>query len=119
MLKERYEPKGCQLSVVDNSWVSSGITATGYNNLFYFIFSTSYGAVIWGISTRVIHRVPRYSYGFVVSTKFDPRMDEHRGRETFTSSKGYEEVIGAWSQVVTKVGSSSYLLEAMVLIVCF
>lgn len=69
------------------------------------------GAVIWGMIRRRNCRVLRLSYGFVVSTKFDPQAEEHRGRQTYTSSGGYKKVTGAWSQIAAKVLSLPHLLK--------
>ncbi|KAF8593962.1 hypothetical protein BDV93DRAFT_189709 [Ceratobasidium sp. AG-I] len=87
-LQERYRPKGYRVSPLDNFYSSYNIIADG--------------AVIWGASNNGISPVPRYSYGFIVSARFDPQINEHRGRETYTASAGYEKVVGAWSQIIDK-----------------
>ncbi|KAF8593960.1 hypothetical protein BDV93DRAFT_502306 [Ceratobasidium sp. AG-I] len=85
-LKDRYESQGHQMVLLNDS--SSKAVADG--------------AVIWRVIGRSYRHVLRFSYGFMVSTKFDPEADDHQGRETYASSEGYEKVSGAWSQIVSK-----------------
>lgn len=72
------------------------------------------GALIWGVIHRSNRRVQRFSYGFIVSIKFEPEADDHQGRDTYVSSEGYENVTGAWSQIVSKVLNLSYIFEIAV-----
>ncbi|KAF8598220.1 hypothetical protein BDV93DRAFT_547548 [Ceratobasidium sp. AG-I] len=88
MIKGKFEPKGYQVFLTNDSY-------NAYN-------ATTDGAVIWGATDHSCGRALRFSYGFVVSTMFDPEADEHQGRETYVSSRGYEKVIGAWSQLANK-----------------
>ncbi|KAG9103549.1 hypothetical protein FRC06_010034 [Ceratobasidium sp. 370] len=87
--KSRYEPKGCRITLTnDSSVVSSKAVADG--------------AVIWNTISSVYSRAPRASFGVVVTTTFDPQDSEHRNRIKTISPDGIPRVIGAWCPIVLK-----------------
>ncbi|KAF8598221.1 hypothetical protein BDV93DRAFT_526924 [Ceratobasidium sp. AG-I] len=87
-LQERYRLEGYRVSLLGDSSSAYSMIADG--------------AVLRGVTNHRMSHTTRYSYGFIVSTRFDPQMEEHRGRETYTSSEGYEKIVGAWSQIIDK-----------------
>ncbi|QRV92570.1 heat shock protein 70 kDa 12A [Ceratobasidium sp. AG-Ba] len=84
--KTRYEPKGCQVTLTNDS--TSKAVADG--------------AVIWNVTSSVVGRAPRASVGIEVTRTYSPLSPEFRGRETYICPSGVTKVDGAWSQIVGK-----------------
>lgn len=85
-LKERYDPRGCQLTTANDS-TSKAVAE---------------GAVIWNTITSVYRRAPRWSFGIQGYTRVDADSNDHGERTTFIAADGYEKVSGIWCEIVKK-----------------
>lgn len=84
--RKRYEPRGSTITLSNDS--SSKAVADG--------------AVIWGITSSVVSRAPRYSFGKQASTGYCPLKHDQQGRKSYISLAGKARVPGAWSEIVHK-----------------
>ncbi|CAE6367519.1 unnamed protein product [Rhizoctonia solani] len=85
-LKDRYEPLGSELTVVNDSRSKA----------------VAEGAILWNTMTSVFKRAPKWSYGIQGYVRFDSHSSDHRERTTFTTPDGYEKVTGVWCEIVKK-----------------
>ncbi|QRV77741.1 heat shock protein 70 kDa 12B [Ceratobasidium sp. AG-Ba] len=84
--KRSYDPRGCQVTLTNDS--TSKAVADG--------------AVMWSTLSNVSSRAPRFSFGVVVSTMFDPDDPAHLNRMKTISADGIPRVVGAWCPIVPK-----------------
>jgi len=84
--KRRYEPQGCQVTLTNDS--TSKAVADG--------------AVIWSLTSSVVGRAPRASFGIEVHQIYDPASPECQGRKTYICPSGYTRVNGACAQIVNR-----------------
>ncbi|KAG8679848.1 hypothetical protein FRC08_016699, partial [Ceratobasidium sp. 394] len=84
--KRRYEPQGCQVTLTNDS--TSKAVADG--------------AVIWSLTSSVVGRAPRASFGIEVNLLYDSTSLEFQGRSTYICPSGYTRVNGGWGQIVKK-----------------
>ncbi|CEL54213.1 Heat shock 70 kDa protein 12B OS=Homo sapiens GN=HSPA12B PE=2 SV=2 [Rhizoctonia solani AG-1 IB] len=85
-LKDRYEPLGSELTIVNDSRSKA----------------VAEGAILWNTMTSVFKRAPKWSYGIQGYVRVDSHSSEHRERNTFTTPDGYEKVTGVWCEIVKK-----------------
>ncbi|KAG9126354.1 hypothetical protein FRC07_003747 [Ceratobasidium sp. 392] len=84
--KARYEPQGCQVTLTNDS--TSKAVADG--------------AVIWNVTSSVVGRAPRSSFGIETSKRYIPSSPEFQGRQIYVCPSGFTKVAGGWSQIVAK-----------------
>ncbi|KAJ1303456.1 hypothetical protein OPQ81_011645 [Rhizoctonia solani] len=85
-LMKQFEPRGSNIVLSDES--SSKAVADG--------------AVTWGITSNVIARAPRYSFGVMKNAEYDPLLHDRQGRKPFLSPDGTRRVLNGWSEIVHK-----------------
>ncbi|KAB5593094.1 Heat shock protein HSP70 [Ceratobasidium theobromae] len=88
--KKRYEPRGCQITLANDS--ASKAVADG--------------AVIWNTISSVVSRAPRSSFGISNAVRYSSPVHAPQGRVPFVRRDGGQWVHGAWSPIVLKASPS-------------